>query len=127
MLAKISIFYISVHLQHREKRRQFKIEESVSRFFPLCGEELGEHDGCRVKCDSKRKAPIQSPFENIKRLKQFQARTNCILPVRELLCTQRCLQCTIVHTKIVDSWRRRALEQKYQQKRPFARLYTKYR
>ena len=69
MLAKISIFYISVHLQHREKRRQFKIEESVLRFFPLCGEELGEHDGCRVKCDSKRKAPIQSPFGNIKRTK----------------------------------------------------------
>ena len=42
-----------------------------------------------------------------------------------LSCTQRCFQCTIVHTKIVYSCRR-ALEQIYQQK-PFARLYTKYR
>ena len=50
-----------------------------------------------------------------------------ILPVHKLLCTRRCLQCTIVHTKIVYSCRRRALEQKCQQKHPFARLHTKYR
>ena len=30
-----------------------------------------------------------------------QAGTNYILPVHELSCTRRCLQCTIVHTKIV--------------------------
>ena len=44
-----------------------------------------------------------------------------------LSCTRRCLQCTIVHTKIMYSCRRRALEQKYQLKRASARRYTKYR
>ena len=43
------------------------MEGSVSRFCPSCGEELGEHNRYCVKCGSKRKAPTQSPPENIKR------------------------------------------------------------
>ena len=34
-----------------------------------CREKLGEHDRFCVKCDSKRKAPTQSPPGNIKRTK----------------------------------------------------------
>ena len=56
-----------------------------------------------------------------------QAGTNYILPAHKRLCTRRCFQCTIVHIKIVYSCRRHALKQKYQQKRPFGRLYIKYR
>ena len=55
-------------MQHRSKRRsQFKIEGSVSRFCPSCGDALGEQNRYCVKCDSKRKAPTESPPENIKR------------------------------------------------------------
>ena len=46
------------------------------------------------------------------------------MPVHKLSCTRRCLQCTIVHTKIVHTCRHCALEQKYQQRSPFARLHT---
>ena len=49
----------------------------------------------------------------------MQAGTNYILPVHKLSCTWRCLQCTIVHTKIVYLCCCCAMEQKYQQKRPF--------
>ena len=45
------------------------MEGSMSRFYPSCGEELGEHDRYCVKCGSKMKAPTQSPPENIKRTK----------------------------------------------------------
>ena len=38
-------------------------------FFPSCGEELGVHDRYCVKYGSKRKAPTQSPPDNIKRTK----------------------------------------------------------
>ena len=41
----------------------------------------------------------------------YQAGTNYVLPVHKLSCTRRCLPCTVVHTKIVYSCRRRALEQ----------------
>ena len=61
------------------------------------------------------------------RLTDEQAGTNYILPIHELSCTQRCLQCTIMPTKIVYSCRHCALEQKCLQKDLFARLYTKYK
>ena len=48
---------------------QFKMEGSIPRFCPSCGEELGEHDRYCVKCGSKMKAPTQSRPENIKRTK----------------------------------------------------------
>ena len=39
----------------------------MSRFCPSCGDALGEQNRYCVKCDSKRKAPTESPPENIKR------------------------------------------------------------
>ena len=45
------------------------MEGSVTCFCPSCGEELGVHDRYCVKCGSKRKAPTQSPPDNIKRTK----------------------------------------------------------
>ena len=65
--------------------------------------------------------------KNTFKLYPKQAGTNYILPVHELSYTQRCLQCMIVQTKIVYPYRRHALEQKFQQKRPVASLHIKYR
>ena len=69
---------------------------------------------------------ILSTVIEIQSVTDWQTGTNYILPVHELSRTQRCLQCMIMHTKIMYSCHHRALEQKYQQKHPFARLYTKY-
>ena len=43
----------------------------MSCFCPSCREELGEHNRYGVKCGSKRKAPAQSPCDNIERIKTF--------------------------------------------------------
>ena len=71
MLSKISIFYISVPVQHRARKRQInsRWREASHAFVLRCGEELGEHNRYCVKCGYKGKGPTQSPPDNIKRNK----------------------------------------------------------